>query len=133
MKSNIKDNNTCCLCHKPFTHCLTSEQLEDYKRLKKEKPDADIDFIFSNNAYPLAKGRCCNVCDMEVVKARIQLSEIKQTAVYDVELISYILKVNKQTIREYIKKGNLKAKKIGNSYQAIGKDIIDFVRDTMDS
>jgi hypothetical protein len=53
----------CVVCKKPLTaeNCINLDQ-------------ADWD-MHGHNAAPLAEGRCCNGCNIEVVKERLRLSD----------------------------------------------------------
>lgn len=44
----IKTNKICSICYKPFTE-------------------------YGNNAEPINNGRCCNICNMLTIQAKIQI------------------------------------------------------------
>lgn len=50
--------------------------------------------------------------------------EIKPNAVYTTEETEKLLKVSKSTIKRLLKKGILKANKVGGQYRILGKEIL---------
>jgi putative molybdopterin biosynthesis protein len=50
--------------------------------------------------------------------------------VFSAEEAAEILKVSKRTVYNEIKRGNLKAKKVGNRYRILKSEIENYMRDT---
>jgi len=53
--------------------------------------------------------------------------EIKPNAVYTVEETEKLLKVSNSTIKRMLKKGLIKANKVGKQYRILGKEILRLV------
>jgi len=51
----------------------------------------------------------------------------KGTPVYDLKALSVKLNIGIRTLREYVKNGKLKAKKIGRSYYVTEPNLMDFL------
>ena len=54
-------------------------------------------------------------------------SEIKPNSVYTTNETEKILKVSKSTIKRLLKKGIIKANKVGGQYRILGKEILRLV------
>lgn len=72
---------------------------------------------FGNNAYPLAEGRCCDLCNNKVILERIrfmQISDLAKMAATKVtnEVIEANKKNGKQGVEEVLKKYDLEDIKI---------------------
>ncbi len=52
---------------------------------------------------------------------------IEDTQIFNLEELSVVLGIGIRTLREYIKSGELKGKKIGRSYFVTGESLNDFV------
>jgi predicted site-specific integrase-resolvase len=50
-----------------------------------------------------------------------------ETPVYDLKALSDKLKISIRTLREYIKRGELKAKKIGKAYYVTEPNLMSFL------
>jgi excisionase family DNA binding protein len=50
-----------------------------------------------------------------------------ETTVYDLRDLSKKLKISVRTLREYVKAGKLKAKKIGRAYYVTESNLMDFL------
>ncbi len=50
-----------------------------------------------------------------------------ETAVYDLRDLSKKLKISVRTLREYVKAGKLKAKKVGRAYYVTEPNLMDFL------
>lgn len=53
--------------------------------------------------------------------------EIKTNAVYTTEEAQILLKISKSTIKRMLKKGLIRANKVGGQYRILGKEIIRLV------
>ena len=53
--------------------------------------------------------------------------EIKPNAIYTVEETQKLLKVSNSTIKRMLKKGLIKANKVGRQYRILGKEILHLV------
>ena len=53
--------------------------------------------------------------------------EIKQNQVYTTEEARDFLKISRSTIKRYLKKGILKANKIGGRYRILGRELLRLV------
>ena len=53
--------------------------------------------------------------------------EIKQNAVYTTAETQQLLKISNSTIKRMLKKGLLKANKVGGQYRILGKEILHLV------
>ena len=53
--------------------------------------------------------------------------EIKQNQVYTTEEARNFLKISKSTIKRYLKKGILKANKVGGRYRILGRELLRLV------
>ena len=53
--------------------------------------------------------------------------EIKPNQVYTTEEVKNFLKVSERTIKRYLKKGIIKANKVGGRYKILGKEILRVV------
>ena len=53
--------------------------------------------------------------------------EIKQNQVYTTAEAQDFLKISKSTIKRYLKKGILKANKVGGRYRILGKELLRLV------
>ena len=53
--------------------------------------------------------------------------EIKQNQVYTTEEARDFLKISKSTIKRYLKKGILKANKVGGRYRILGRELLNLV------
>jgi excisionase family DNA binding protein len=51
----------------------------------------------------------------------------KEIAIYDLKDLSVKLKLSVRTLREYIKSGKLKAKKVGRAYYVTERNLIAFL------
>ena len=54
-------------------------------------------------------------------------SEIKPNAVYTTKEAEKLLKVSKSTVKRHLKRGLLKANKVGRQYRIMGKEILRLV------
>ena len=50
--------------------------------------------------------------------------------IYNLDEVCELLKMNKQTIRKYIRNGKLKASKVGTHYMVQDEAIKEFLKDT---
>jgi len=50
-----------------------------------------------------------------------------ETPIYDLKTLSIKLKISVRTLREYIKKGELEAKRIGRAYYVTEPNLMDFL------
>ena len=50
-----------------------------------------------------------------------------ETPVYDLKDLSVKLKISVRTLREYVKRGELKAKKVGKAYYITEPNLMDFL------
>lgn len=57
-----------------------------------------------------------------------RLTAKKKLDVYTLDELSEQLDMEKQTLRNYIKGGKLKASKIGNKYFVTGDDVMEFMQ-----
>ena len=57
-----------------------------------------------------------------------RLTAKKKLDVYTLEELSEQLDMDKQTLRNYIKNGKLKASKIGNKYFVTGDDVMELMQ-----
>lgn len=53
--------------------------------------------------------------------------EIKSDAVYTTKEVQDYLKVSNSTIKRLLKKGILKANKVGNQYRVLGREILSLI------
>ena len=53
--------------------------------------------------------------------------EIKQNQVYTTEEAQDFLRISKSTIKRYLKKGILKANKVGGRYRILGRELLRLV------
>ena len=53
--------------------------------------------------------------------------EIKQNQVYTTEEARNFLKISKSIIKRYLKKGILKANKVGGRYRILGRELLNLV------
>ena len=53
--------------------------------------------------------------------------EIKENAVYTTEEAQNLLKISESTIKRLLKKGILKANKVGGQYRIMGKEILRLI------
>ena len=53
-----------------------------------------------------------------------------EIVIYDLKDLSAKLKLKVRTLREYIKAGKLKAKKVGRSYYVLEPDLLRFMQGT---
>jgi excisionase family DNA binding protein len=56
-----------------------------------------------------------------------QTEEIKENAVYTTEEAQTLLKVSNSTIKRLLKKGLLRANKVGGQYRIMGKELLRMV------
>jgi excisionase family DNA binding protein len=50
-----------------------------------------------------------------------------ETPIYDLKSLSKKLKISVRTLREYVKSGELKAKKVGKAYYITEPNLMDFL------
>jgi len=55
------------------------------------------------------------------------MTKIQSNEVYTTKEVQDYLKVSKSTIKRYLKKGIIKAKKVGGRYKILGKEILKLV------
>ncbi|KKQ77134.1 MAG: MamR-like protein [Parcubacteria group bacterium GW2011_GWC1_38_6] len=53
--------------------------------------------------------------------------EIKSNAVYTTKEVQDYLKVSKSTMKRMLKKGIIKANKVGNQYRVLGREILNLI------
>jgi len=53
--------------------------------------------------------------------------EIQPNSVYTTEEVEVLLKVSKSTVKRLLKKGILKANKVGRQYRILGKEILRLI------
>ena len=53
--------------------------------------------------------------------------EIKSSAVYTTQEVETLLKISKSTVKRLLKKGLLRANKVGKQYRILGKEILRLV------
>jgi len=61
------------------------------------------------------------------VKEKNMAEEIKSNAVYTVAETQELLKISNSTIKRMLKKGLIKANKVGGQYRILGKEILRLV------
>ena len=52
---------------------------------------------------------------------------VNETPIYDLKDLSHKLKISIRTLREYVKRGDLKASKIGKAYYVTEPNLLTFV------
>lgn len=62
----------------------------------------------------------------------MQQEEIKPHAVYTTEETQQLLKVSKSTVKRLLKKGLIRANKVGGQYRILGKEILRVVSPEME-
>ena len=65
---------------------------------------------------------------IEEMEEKERLTAKKKLDVYTLEELSEQLDMDKQTLRNYIKNGKLKASKIGNKYFVTGDDVMNLMQ-----
>ena len=55
------------------------------------------------------------------------MEAMKRLLFYDLKDVEKELKIGRRTLREYVKEGRLKAKKVGRAYLVTEKALVDFV------
>lgn len=65
---------------------------------------------------------------IERMEEKERLTAKKKLDVYTLEELSEQLDMDKQTLRNYIKNGKLKASKIGNKYFVTGDDVMELMQ-----
>lgn len=65
---------------------------------------------------------------IEEMEEKERLTAKKKLDVYTLEELSEQLDMDKQTLRNYIKNGKLKASKIGNKYFVTGDDVMELMQ-----
>lgn len=65
---------------------------------------------------------------IEEMEEKERLTAKKKLDVYTLEELSEQLGMDKQTLRNYIKNGKLKASKIGNKYFVTGDDVMELMQ-----
>jgi len=60
-------------------------------------------------------------------RGRKECREMTETPIYDLKDLSRKLKINVRTLREYVKAGRLKAKKIGKAYYITEPNLMAFL------
>lgn len=65
---------------------------------------------------------------IEEMEEKERLTAKKKLDVYTLEELSEQLDMDKQTLRNYIKNGKLKASKIGNKYFVTGEDVMELMQ-----
>ena len=55
------------------------------------------------------------------------MEAMKRPLFYDLKDVEKELKIGRRTLREYVKEGRLKAKKVGRAYLVTEKALVDFV------
>ena len=58
---------------------------------------------------------------------RIIKSRIKENSVYTTKEVQDYLKVSKSTMKRLLKKGILRANKVGNQYRVLGREILSLI------
>lgn len=53
--------------------------------------------------------------------------ELKENAIYTTDEVRTLLKVSKSTVKRLIKRGILKANKVGGQYRFLGKEILRLI------
>lgn len=67
-----------------------------------------------------------------MLKLIIPMTEIKPNEVYTAEETQKLLKISYSTIKRLLKKGLLKANKVGGQYRILGKEILHLVSPQME-
>lgn len=65
--------------------------------------------------------------DMKKMENKERLTAKKKLDVFTLDELSEQLDMDKQTLRNYIKNGKLKASKIGNKYFVTGDDVMELM------
>lgn len=65
---------------------------------------------------------------IEEMEEKERLTAKKKLDVYTLDELSEQLDMDKQTLRNYIKNGKLKASKIGNKYFVTGDDVMELMQ-----
>jgi len=55
------------------------------------------------------------------------MREIKEFKLYTVPEVAELLSLNPQTVKQFIREGRIKAKKVGRRYLILGEAILDYL------